>query len=182
MDEIELFNKEKFVFTKCTQNQYKFHFNLENPNVYINKIIDFQFIKLIYDLNPDVYEKTNIEIINDNEANITVLIKHFFQDIGLPQRFSFVNITKTVDANKIIFVSKSITTHKPTEMPFDAELLPLQNMTCTIDITNPHNASVSLNVTFANIFKVPSFAEKILGLICFKVFKRVKQFIENISI
>lgn len=181
-DEIELFNKEKFIFTKCQQNKYKLHFHLENNNICIEKIIGFHFLKLIYDLNPDVYEKTKIEIINDKEANSTALIKHFFQDIGLPQRYSFVNVTKITEKNKIIFVSKSITTHKPDEMPNDAQLLPLQHMNCTFDIINSHNVSVSLNIAFGNNFNVPSFVEKIIGLLFFKIFKRVKQFIENISI
>ena len=30
--------------------------------------------------------------MNENEANITLVMKHFFEDLGLPQKFSFLHM------------------------------------------------------------------------------------------
>jgi hypothetical protein len=64
-----LFDKDGFKFIRVRKNHYKLSFNMENNNIIISKIIDFNLIKLIYDLNQDVYEKVNIQKINDNVTN-----------------------------------------------------------------------------------------------------------------
>ena len=66
-----ILNKDGLQITKSATNKYQFCFYLENNNIYMNKIVDFHLIKLVSDLNPDVYEYTNIEHINDTQANIT---------------------------------------------------------------------------------------------------------------
>jgi hypothetical protein len=86
---------------------------MENKNIVMSEIIDFNLIKLIYDLNPDVYEKVSIEKVNDNEVILTLLIKHFFEDLGLPQRFSFIHMIKIIEDTQISFVGQSIKSHKP---------------------------------------------------------------------
>lgn len=178
--EIILSNKDGFVFTKVKKNHYKLNFDLENKNIDISKIIDFNLIKLIYDLNSDVYEKVNMEKINDNEVVATLLMKHFFEDIGLPQRFSFLHIQKIIEQNRILFRSQSITTHRPEGMPEDSELMNMENMTSVCNILTLHKASFSFNIIFNQSMFIPPFAEKIITLILNKMFKRVKQFIENI--
>ena len=87
-----LYSKEGFEFLKVFKNKYSLKFSIENPNIILHKIIDFSLIKLMYDLNADIYEKINLEKINDNEAIMTILMKHLFEDLGLPQKFSHINI------------------------------------------------------------------------------------------
>ena len=68
MDESKiLFNKDGLQFIKLTKNTYKLQFQMENNTMDLSKIIDFSLIKLIYDLNPDIYEKVNVEKHNENE-------------------------------------------------------------------------------------------------------------------
>ena len=136
----------------------------------------------MYDLNPDVYEQTNIEIISDNQAKITLLLKHFFEDLGMPQRYSYVHMTKHIERTNITFITKSITTEKPQSMPIDSELMPIQDLVASFDIVTPHMTSVTFDILFNKRFNTPVFAEKIIAQILFKVFTRVKQFIENIAI
>ena len=178
--ECVLFDKDGFKFIRVRKNHYKLTFNIENNNIIISKIIDFNLIKLIYDLNQDVYEKVNIEKINDNEIIATLLMKHFFEDLGLPQRFSFIRMIKIEEEKKIIFNSKSIKTHRPPNMPEDSELMAIQDLTCICDIITPHKIRFTFNVLFENNMSVPPVAEKLVGLILYKIFNRVKQFIENV--
>ena len=78
---VTLFDKDGFKFSCLKKNHYSLTFSMENNKIVLSKIIDFNLIKLIYDLNPDVYEKVNIEKINDNEVILTLLMKHFFEDL-----------------------------------------------------------------------------------------------------
>jgi hypothetical protein len=180
--ETVLFDKEGFKFSRIKKNHYNLIFTMENNNINLSKIVDFSLIKLIYDLNSDVYEKVNIEKLNDNEAIITLLMKHFFEDLGLPQRFSYVHMKKFVEERKIIFHSQSIKSHKPPNMPDDSELMAIKNMISICDIITPHKVLFSFNITFDEEMNIPPFAEKMVGIISHKIFKRVKQFIENVRI
>ena len=63
--ETNLFEKDCLQFARVKKNHYKLTFTMENKNIIISKIIDFSLIKLIYDLNEDVYETVNIEQINE---------------------------------------------------------------------------------------------------------------------
>jgi hypothetical protein len=181
MDEqIVLYSKEGFDFIKNKKNNYSLFFNIENKNIIMERIIDFTLIKLIYDLNSDIYEKVNIKTIDENNVKATLLMKHLFNDLGLPQRYSFINITKIVESNKISFVSKSIRDESPEGMPIEAEQMPIKNMDCQCNILTPHKIKFSCNVSFEEKMNVPPFAEKMVGLILFKIFSRVKQFIENV--
>ena len=175
-----LFNKDGFNFARVKKNQYKLTFNMENKHIILSQIIDFSLIKLIYDLNPDVYEKVNIEKINENEAVVTLLMKHLFEDLGLPQRFSHIHMIKSVEERRIIFNSQSITDQRPEGMPNDAELMAIKKLNCICNLVSDHNIGFSVNVNFDQNMNVPSFAEKLVGMILYKIFKRVKLFIENV--
>ena len=71
-----LYSKEGFIFTKNDKNDYTLSFSMQNNSIVLSKIIDFNLIKLIYDLNGDIYEKININIINENEAIANLLINY----------------------------------------------------------------------------------------------------------
>lgn len=183
MDQSEvLLNKEGLQFARVKAKHYALTFSMENPNIILSNIIDFNLIKLIYDLNSDIYEKVILDKINDEEAVATLLMKHFFEDLGLPQRFSFLHIKKIVEERRIIFKSQSIRSHKPEGMPEDAELMTINDLTSVCDIVTPHKINFAFNIIFDPIMNIPPFAEKLVGLILFKIFKRVKQFIENVRL
>lgn len=177
-----LYNKEGFEFVKIYNNKYSLQFEIENKNIILNKIIDFSLIKLIYDLNTDIYENVSLKLINENEAVMVMLIKNLFEDLGMPQRFSYVNVKKYTDENKIVFISQSIKTERPEGIPIHAEQLPLNIMTCTCDILTSHKILFSFDISFSDKMTIPPFAEKMIGLIIFKIFNRVKRFIENFTI
>ena len=109
-------------------------------------------------------------------------MKHFFEDLGLPQRFSYVNMKRKVETNKITFHSQSIRDHRPPNMPADSELMNMRDLICTCNIITPHKANFEVKVIFDPSMIVPPFAEKMVGMILFKIFKRVKQFIENVAL
>jgi len=180
--EKKLFEKEGLILSKIEKNNYKIEFSIENKNIILSKIIDFNLIKLIYDLNPDIYEKVELEIINENEAIVTILMKHLFEELGLPQKYSYLHIKREITNNKIIFTSQTIQSYRPINIPLDTELMELESIISICDIITPHKMNFSFNIIFEANIIIPPFVEKIVVIILHKIFKRVKQFIENVHI
>ena len=180
--ETVLFDKDGFTFIRVNKNHYKLLFSIENKNIIMSKIIDLNLIKLIYDLNPDIYEYVNIEKLKDDEMNSTLLMKHFFQDIGISQKYSLIHTTKSVEERNITFKSYTFKSHRPQNLPQDAELLDLKDVTCVCHLATPHKTDFSVNLLFEPSIVIPSFIEKIIGMIFYKIFKRIKQFIENVRL
>jgi hypothetical protein len=58
----------------------------------------------------------------------------------------------------------------------------LKNMIANCEIITPHKIYFSFNIIFDDEMSVPIFAEKMVGMILHKIFKRVKQFIENVRV
>jgi hypothetical protein len=181
MSEFEiLYSKEGFTFAKNSKNSYSLNFQIENKSIILSKIIDFNLVKLIYDLNGDIYEKVNLINIDENQVVMSMLMKHLFEDLGLPQRFSYLHIIKQVEECKTKFVGQSIYSERPEGMSEDAEQMPIKNMICEFNIINQHRVGFSCNIIFEDRMNVPQIVEKMIGLILFKIFNRVKQFIENV--
>lgn len=177
-----LYEKDGFIFSRIEKNKYTMNFAMENKNIILAKVIDFNLIKLIYDLNGDVYEKVSMEKLNDNEVIATLLMKHLFEDLGLVQRYSFLHIEKFVEESRIIFKGQSIKSYIPICIPKDAELMAMDDLTIVCHIDNPHKIDFSFTILFDPIMNIPPFAEKLVGIILNKIFKRVKQFIENVRV
>ncbi len=66
---------------------------------------------------------------------------------------------------------------------YDADMaMAIQDLTCICDIITPHKLNFSANIIFEPYMNIPPFAEKMVGMILHKIFKRVKQFIENVRL
>jgi hypothetical protein len=180
-----LLDKDGFKFYKTKDNEYYSSFCLNNQNIILSQIIDFNLMKLVYDLNTDIYEKTKLIINDDDTAVITVLLKHFFKDLGLPQKYSVLHIQRILDEDKIIFKGKTkenIANETLMNLPINAELLSISNIKNICTILSPHKVDCSFYITFDKNITIPPFVEKIISNIIHKIFIRVKQFIENIVI
>lgn len=179
---VTLYTKNDFTFTKNEPNNYSLSFYLENNHFLLAKIINFDMIKLIYDLNVDIYQDIHLNKINENEATINLLLKHLFEDAGLPQRYSYLHIHKYEQDNKIIFNGKSIKTETPIHMPADAEQAPIEDMNLEFHILTPHKLLFNCNVIFEKTMTVPAVAERLIGMILYKIFNRLKQFIDKVQL
>jgi hypothetical protein len=67
-------------------------------------------------------------------------------------------------------------------MPPESELLDIKNLNITCNIVSPHQLIINFEIILEEHIIVPIFAEKMIGMIINKIFKRIKQFIENIRI
>jgi hypothetical protein len=177
-----LIEKDGMKFTKVDKNKFNLSFSIENKNIHLGSIINFDFIKLIYELNTDIYEKVILQKIDGEEASIILIMKHFFNDLGFPQKYSYMNLKKTIKNDNIYFEGSSNFSEKPAEIPNEVELLPVENLNIECIAVTPHKFNFNFVILFHNSLIIPSFIEKVISMIVNKLFNRVKQFIESIKV
>lgn len=172
-----IYEKNGCSLKRIEEDEYTFQFSLHNRNIRVSKLLDFSLISLIYELNKDIFDFIDIERRGESEAIAVVLLKNVFEEIGLPQRYIHVHIRKQVDGDRTSFLLGSIRTHRPSMIPKEAEPMEVDNWRCDCEV-GLESSKVVLHLH--HLF-IPSFAQKLVGLLFFKVFDRLKQFIENIS-
>jgi len=193
--EIIFFDKNTLRISKTQDEEYHMQCEIENKNLILEKIIDFEMMKLVYDLNKDIYEKTELHKISDLEANIFFMMKDLFPDLGIPQRFAYLKVKKTVEkdpltqkTSKIIFQSQFILDEKgefkrPEHVTQKAHPLPIERMEVECIFFNEHKMHFSNKIKIdEKKMKIPAFLEKMISQIIYKVFSRLKQFIENYTL
>jgi hypothetical protein len=109
-------------------------------------------------------------------------MKHLFVDLGLPQKYSYLHMTKKHVNNNTQFIASSIFSEKPQNIPDEAELLPIEKLIIDCDAENINRVNFNCLIVFHDKFNVPPFIEKMVGVIINKIFIRGKQFIENIRV
>lgn len=163
-------------------NIFNFNCTIENKNIYMDKIMSFELVKLIFEINNDIYEKVVMNKIDDNEAEFVFVMKHFFADIGLPQRYYHFKLIKNFNhnENKITFSSETIYNKKPDYIDKDIEFLPINKMDFECQFTSLQRDKMLFSsfIIFDKNLSIPEYVEKVVGLIVHKIFIRVKQFIE----
>lgn len=171
-------NKNGMKLTRKPNNEFNFECFLENENIYLDKIVNFEFIKLIFDINSDIYEKVIMNKIDEYNAEFTFIMKHLFADIGLPQRYYSFLLTKhyVYSENKIIFESKTIY-HRPEFINKDIEFLPITKMVyeCIFLRDNKNKMILKSSIIFDEELNIPEFVEKTFGMIIQNIFICVKQ-------
>jgi hypothetical protein len=178
---IILFEKNGLKFYKISTEHYKIEYSLENNNIILSKIIDFTLIELLYTLNKDIYENFDCEKIDQSTVKIITVVNHLFQELGLPQYFSNLLIKKEIYDNKIIFNGMSIY-KKPEFIDKMAQQIPLHNLIITCSIMNNHNIDCVVDIFLEKKNpNLPLYIENIVLMILTKIFNRLKQFIENVS-
>lgn len=169
---------------KHSNSHFQFLFSMQNNSLHLEKIINFDLIKLIYDLNNDIYEKIELNKKNDDQAEIIALMKPLFEDLGMPQRYVYFKINRNVNEDSTIVFDciPNYTNIKKSFIPEEAELLPLKKIVISCKPETIHKFNFEVDIIFIKTFFIPPYAEKITTLVINKIFIRIKEFIEKITI
>jgi len=177
-----IMEKDGIVFEKVKDNIFNIRFTILNNRVNLPNVINFSFVRLIYDLNPDIYDYVDVKISEDGaEAQFLVTMKHFFKDLGLPQRYSSLEVTQRRNhaENIIEFYGKTNPFKKPPDLPKKAELLPLEHMNIICEIISNHEVEFRVELIFESNFNLIPMVEKLAGRILHKIFNTTKLFIQS---
>ena len=93
-----------------------------------------------------------------------------------------MSLKKIIGTNCINFVGSSIFSEKPSCIPNEVELLPIDKLNIECSMSSPHKVNLNCLIIFNDSLVIPTFIEKVIGIIINKIFVRVKQFIENIKV
>jgi hypothetical protein len=179
-----LIDKKDHKMIRLKKNFYLFEYEIDNEKILLDKIVNLDLIKLIYEINKDVFDGFYLDINSDKTgATAFFLFKHFFQDFGMSQKYSHldVSIEKSESESKIIYRTKTNDTlPNNIEPESKKELIPITNIVVVCDLITPHKMRIQISTTFHKKFELPEFIEKMSTNIISKIFLRIKQFIEKI--
>ena len=176
---IILKEKDGITISRTFEGNYDINFEMTQL-LHMPSFIDFSMFKIIMDLNKDIFETSNIDIVSNNEAVITVKFKQYLSDLGiqsLNQCLRIIKMHEVIDGEirKTVFHINTIVD--------DNNIISgtLQNSSfveCTF-LTN-NTVSININQSTTNDIILP-FAERMGVNVSGKIISRLKQFIENMG-
>jgi hypothetical protein len=176
-------SKDGIQILKLTDQSFRICFSMENRNIMLNSVLNFDLIKLIYDLNKDICEKVELQKLDESYAIMTLIIKNFFEDLGIPQKFSCLQIHKHVaSAQETEFLFSTFTNYKPSWVSSDIELAYIEKISMKCFCKTPHELEFDCIVQFPMNQNLPTFVQKMSVMVVQKIINRLKQFIENVKI
>ena len=182
-----LMDKNGMKITKLTNNEYNVIFSIENNHFVLPSIINFDMVKLIFDLNPDIYEKSILKKnISLDNASICSLMKDIYSDLGIPQSYICMSVEMVKLSDVIKFKCNPLHIHGgsvPVEFSGipDLYLLPIKNMFIDCNILTNHHVQINCKINVDDDVEIEPFIEKMVMSVVNKIFIRLKQFIENLS-
>jgi hypothetical protein len=179
-----IMDKKDYKMTRLDKHNYLFEYEIKNNKILLEKVINLEFIKLIYELNKhDIFDDFYLEMNTPESATIYILFKHFFDDFGVPQKYAHIDISIEKTEKQIIFTTKTNKTQPKVNITNkEAQLIPIHSVTTVCDFINPHRVSIKTTTSFSTSMKLPEFIEKLATTVISKIFLRAKQFIEKITI
>ena len=180
-----LMDKSGMKIIKLTNNEYNVSFSIQNNQFILPSIINFDMVKLIFDLNPDIYEKSILKKNTTLEnATICSLMKDLYSDLGIPQSYVCMSVEMVKLTNSIKFNCLPLS-NRSTPLEFsgipDLYLLPVKNLIIDCNILTNHCLEINCKINIHDDIEIEQFIEKMVITIVHKVFIRLKQFIENLS-
>jgi hypothetical protein len=179
-----IMDKKDYKMTRINKYNYLFEYEIENKNILLEKVINLEFIKLIYELNKhDIFYDFYLEMNSHESATIYILFKQFFNDFGVPQKYAHIDISIEKTEKQIIFTTKTNNTKPKVNITNkEAQLIPIHSVTTICDFINPHKVSIKTTTSFSTSMNLPEFIEKLATTVISKIFLRAKQFIEKITV
>ena len=90
---IILKEKDGITISRTFEGNYDINFEMTQL-LHMPSFIDFSMFKIIMDLNKDIFETSNIDIVSNNEAVITVKFKQYLSDLGIQSLNQCLRIVK----------------------------------------------------------------------------------------
>jgi hypothetical protein len=190
----------------------KYDFNELDPNkVNIKALLGFGIYELLEKINPDLIEKIIIlNLLNTNEADICIFLKHIAKEIGIKQKYILFRTTKGINHNNgsIVFYNKDLSLinnevkenylkqlqldknkYEALIFNYGKTIINLNNLDFNelSKLDNNENFNNMLNINFEFNFQIlisddlPIYMENLIGLMFKKIFYNLKQFIDNLN-
>ena len=128
-----------------------------------------------------LFKKINLNIINEEDANVFLLMKHLFKEMGLKQRYFCFDIKKIELENGLSFIlTQNAEYGQQVNNCSNAHLLPIKHMLYNFELVSLHKLKMTQYINFDPEVGLPAFLEPVFGLVSKTMLKQMKQFIEAI--
>ena len=170
-----------------TENSFNLQYRIINKQMYLDKLINFQFLNIIYELNKSLFDDFKIQIISEDKATIYILFKWLFKDFDIKQCAVVLNINRTsLKKDQICFECTSVSTSSVIDansslfsIPEHVKILNIDNLTICFDISDKHNIHVDNTIIFQKKPNILPYIQKMTAQIISKMIMNTKQFIEK---
>jgi len=174
--------------SKEQNNKFNSIVNVKNNNINIKNIINHTIINVIYEINKNtIFSDYSCCVNEKNPKKITIvlLLKHFFKDFGITQKYVHLDIEFEDEYESKIVVHATTAKNNPkilNNMFEKCDLVLIDDVKITCNIKTPHDISFESTINFNIVNEIPDYIEKMACTIINKIFLRTKQFIENMHI
>ena len=170
-----------YLLVRIATNKYRMTTTIENKKIYMKNLLNFNLINLVYQTNLDKFDKINLNIINEEDANVFILMKHLFKEMGLKQRYFCFDIKKIELENGLSFIlTQNAEYGQQVNNCSNAHLLPIKHMLYNFELVSLHKLKMTQYINFDPEVGLPTFLEPVFGLVSKTMLKQMKQFIEAI--
>jgi hypothetical protein len=177
-----LLDKDGIKVEKQSGVCYYTTFEITNNKLNLVDIINFDLLSLVSELNPDIFESITIDKINEEEANVVIVMKHLFKDVGMSQKYLCLNIKLTQPTSPFLkFTSRSIPCKRPKFVPINAEIMELGRIETICKIITKNHIHIANYTSIDKISdnKNTTFFDKITASMSFKIIKRIIKFVNE---
>ena len=180
--EKKLTEGKTYLLVRLSTNKYRMTSTIENKKIYMKNILNFNLINLIYQTNLDKFEKINMNIINEEDANVFLLMKHLFKEMGLKQRYFCFDIKKVDLENGISFIlTQNAEYGQQVNDCSNAHLMPIKHMLYNFELVSLNKINLTEYIHFDHNVEIPTFLEPLFGAILKTMLKRTIRFIEMLK-
>ena len=165
-----------------TENSFNLQYRIINKQMYLDKLINFQFLNIIYELNKSLFDDFKIQIISEDKATIYILFKWLFKDFDIKQCAVVLNINRTaLKEDQICFECTSVIDANSSfyTIPEHVKILNVDNLTICFDITDKHNIHIDNTLILQKKPNILPYIQKMTAQIISKMIINTKQFIEK---
>ena len=172
-------NKHGVCLKKINNDFLEITHSIEHNTINLDTFMDFHFIKLFNEVNSDIYKVIEWNTIDENTINMVILVKHFFEDFGISQKYLNLKINKVKDRSRTTFQICTFSNKHPPCIAPQIENIIIKNMSIELKNQNPNKIALSSIIQLDINTNIPTFVDKLIGNLVCKLFIRIKQFIEK---
>lgn len=179
-----LVKKDKYQIIKVANNHYKNILVIENNLLVMEKIIGFNLIQLMYQVNAQNYEQIKLDILSPTYADLYLLVKPMFKELGILQRYGAFSVKRLEhpenNTSSFVALRNNEVLSKYHNFSLKCEQLGMHTVTMDCKIISTHKMIITQDIFFDDPKMNNPLIEKAFTLVMKDNIKKFIAFIEAI--
>jgi len=185
--------EETVQITKQGDNELKITFHIENHELDLTELMNFNLFDILFKINKDICESYRLDVRNECEARLQLVLKHILKDLGVPQMWGNVIIVRENLGDMVVLTVANVPISE-TVISEEYELIPVKNITIYCGVKDPHKIDICVDIACGDekedfddededgsSSNMQHFLDKMTNTLLKNIINRLKQFIENMT-